>query len=148
MNIVEQIHDAIKSTTASVLGAGWVEMRRVFDPSQNDTRTAGMAYGVLHGSASGAAGVQRYYTMDHQFAVVLSRSVVERQDDTEHQAVINEMYDVADDLLVEVFLKKLGLPSIVIIVDNPSISEPQILENGTVIMRVGFNVKYRNAVNL
>lgn len=148
MNIVEQIHTAIKTTCASVFGADYVELRRVFDPSQNDQRGAAKAYGVRHLSASSADGVMRYYTMDHGFEVQLSRSFTDRTDDAETQSVINEMYDLIDDLLVEVFLKKLSLPSIVMIVDNPAISEPELLENGTVLIRTSFNVKYRNAVNL
>lgn len=147
MNIVSQIHTNIKSVASTVLGGTWHELRRVFDPEQNDSRTAENAYGVRHGAASSADGVMRYYTMDHSFTVVLSRRFVDRLSDAEIQTVINDLYNKADSILVEVFLKKLSLPTIVLIVDNPSIAEPRVLGNQSVILELSFNVKYRNAVN-
>jgi len=146
MNVVEQIYDSITAITQTVLGVEYKPLRRVFNPTLNDLRSSEKAFGVLHGAASSSDGVMRFYTLDHSFQVLLSRRFVDRQDDVAIQETINNLYDHADGLLVEMFLKKLNLTSIVMIVDRPSISEPEILDNQAVLLRVGFNVKYRNQI--
>jgi len=148
MNIVEQIFDAIVDTAQSSLGQEYTQMRRVYSPEQNDSRTAKKAFSVVHGSADYTEGVTRVYTMDHGFRLQIMNTIVERDNDSKIQEAINEMYSKADDFLRNAFLTKLGLSSVVLNVDQPNIEEPQILENGTALLVVGFNVKYRQAVNL
>jgi uncharacterized protein (DUF111 family) len=144
--IVNSIFDAIKSEVSTAVGAGWVELRRVLEPEKNDFRTMERGYGVRHGSAFNAAGVTRVYTLDHGFAVILTRRVVSRNDDEEMQEAINDLYDKADEVLKRVFLTKLGLPSLVLNVDTPEIDAPIVLESGGVYIEVRFNVKYRQAI--
>jgi hypothetical protein len=144
--VVEDIFDAITTTTGSTLGTDWIKLRRVFAPEVLDLRTAEQAYGVKHLAASSADGVTKFYTLDHGFEVILSRTFADRLDDTDIQDTINDLYDKADDLLVEFFLNKLGLPATVLVIDQPSLGEPEVLDNQVVILRVGFNVKYRNRI--
>jgi hypothetical protein len=144
--IVKDIFDAITTTTQTELGSTWNKLRRVYAPELNDFRTGENAFAVKHLSASSADTTLRFYTLDHLFEVILSRSFVERLSDDEIQIAINDLYDQADKLLVKFFISKLGIPANVMIVDQPSLSEPEVLENQLVILRVGFNVKYRNQV--
>lgn len=148
MNIVQQIFDSITSLAQAELGAEWKPMPKIYDPAQADDRRASKAFGVKHGAAQNAEGILRNYTLDHHFDLLLQRTFVEKLDDSAIQAVINELYDKADDCLTEFMLKKLGLPAIVLIVNEPSMPEPEILGNASVVLRVGFNVKYKNAVSL
>jgi hypothetical protein len=146
MNIVEQIFNAISTTTQTVAGVDYKYLRNVFNPGLNDLRSVSKGYGVIHGSASDADGILRHYTFDHQFEVILTRGFAKRMEDADIQTAINELYSIADDLLVEVFLKKLNLTTIVKIVNRPSIGTPEVLDNQAVLLRVGFNVKYHNEI--
>lgn len=145
-NIVQQIYDSITTLTEAELPS-FKKMRRVFAPNENDFRSAKNSFGVIHKSASDAAGVTKVYTLDHSFEVLLMSTFVSGNDDLDKQTVINSLYDAADELLKLFFLSKLGLPGLVLLVSNPAIAEPEILNNEAVVLRVSFDVKYRNAID-
>lgn len=148
MNIVEQLYDGIKSIAQAELGAGWAELRRILAPEQNDLVDGKPAFGVKYGSAAEAAGVTRVYTMDHSFEILLAKYVPPGNDDEARQDVFAELYNAGDEIFRQLLLQKVGLPAIVLNVQNPSISEPVILGNDTALIRFGVVIKYRNAVNL
>lgn len=145
MNIVEQIHDAIVSLVQTNLPT-YQRLKRIFEPEQNDLRNAEKGFGVRMLSASNRAGPMRHYALDHGFEIVFSRTFQERLDDDKINDVILDLYNQIDTIIVQAFLTKLSLPLVVDLVDSPSISEPQILENKAVILRLQLNVKYRNAI--
>ena len=146
-NIVEQIHDQIKSQTQTELGATWTEMPRVFDPTNNDLRSIKRSFGVLHGAAFSVEGITKVYTLDQTFTVLLATSFSERIDDDATQDEINTLYNQADELLKKFIASKLALPSVVHYVSNPSIDAPEILENSAVLLRVNFDVRYRSLID-
>lgn len=147
MNIVEQIYDQIVILTDLALGTGtYTRLRKVFNPEQNDFRNVNQAFGVRHGSASTADGVTRVYTMDHTFEVLLAKRASSRDTDLTIQETMNELYNKADEVFRTIHLRKLNLPSIVLIVDSPNIGEPEVLDNECVLLTLGFNVKYRSAI--
>jgi hypothetical protein len=146
-NIVSQIHTAIDTLVATQLGASYQRMRKMYNPGENDLRNSKSCYAVLHGSASNAEGVTRVYTLNHAFRVQIMTTFVDRLDDSKIQTEINSLYDKIDAILVNMHLTKLGLSSIVLLVNEPSIDEPQILfENTAVLISFGINVRYRNAI--
>lgn len=146
-NIVTQIHGAIETLVATQLGGTYEKMRKIYNPSENDMRNAKSSYAVLHGAASNAEGVTRVYTLNHSFRVQVMTSFVDRLDNANIQTEINSLYDKIDAILVNMHLTKLGLPSIVLLVNEPSIDEPQVLfENTAVLISFGINVRYRNAI--
>ena len=145
-NVVQQIHEAIKSLAATTLGADYNEMPRILVPEENDLRTGAKAYGVRHLSGSYADGVTRAYTMDLGFELILTDRIADRNSDANAQVVFNALHDKADAFLVQAFLTKVGLPTIVLVVNQPTFSEPQVMPNGLALLRVGFNVKYRQDI--
>lgn len=144
--IVQSIFDAVTSTAQTAVGVAYKPLRKVFDPSQNDFRSIEKGFGVRHGESTSADGVTRVYTIDQRFEVVLVRRFVDRDDDAAIQDSINELYDKADEILKAAFLTKLGLSAIILIVNEPAISTPEVLDNGAVSIIVSFNVKYRQAI--
>ena len=146
-NVVEQIFDALTAQCATTLGAEWKSLKRVFDPRGGDFRSIEQAYGVRHGEARSAAGVTGVYTLDHAFEVVLVKRVVERKDsDDATQEVFNTLYNKADDLLRAMISARLGLASVILTIDNPSLSTPELMENGAAVLVLGVNIKYRKAI--
>lgn len=145
--LVTQIHTAIESLVASQLGGSYQKMRKIYNPNENDLRNAKSSYAVLHGAASNSEGVTRVYTLNQSFRVQLMTTFIDRLDDTKIQTEINSLYDKIDAILVNMHLTKLGLSSIVLLVNEPFIDEPQVLfENTAVLMSFGINVRYRNAI--
>lgn len=145
-NLVSQIHAGILAQCSTTLGATYHKMRRPYAPDQEDLRSAKKCYGVIHNAAVNAEGVTRVYTLDHGFTILLMTTVVQTMDDDDIQVQINDLYDKADDLLSDLVSSKINLPAIVLVVNEPGLSEPEILANKAVLLRVSFNVKYRSSV--
>lgn len=139
---VQTIYDLIKTRTAAVLGVEWSEMRKIFDPSQNDIRMAEKSYGVLPGEAPNFASAQQVFVFDHAFQVILSRRAVNRDDDSEILDITMDLYSKGDDILRDLCILKSLASANVIDVDTPSMQAPEVLENGAVILRLGFIVKH------
>jgi hypothetical protein len=144
--IVGDIHTAIMNLAQSTFGVNYTPLKHVFDPSLNDLRGVNKAFGVRHGEASSSEGITRNYTMNQKFQLLIVNQAINRSDDQEVQAVFNNLYDLADSFLNAAFLTRLGLTSTVLIVDQPEMSEPQLMPNDGALLIVGFNVKYRRAI--
>lgn len=142
MNYVGQIHDAILTSLGTTLGSPWVKLRKVFKPEENDLRVLEKAYGCLHGEAPNFAGAEEAFVYDQQFTVILSRRASNRDDDAEIQTVINDLYDKMDNCLRAIILTQLGLSNIILDIDAPAMGEPEVLDNGAVILRSTFNIKH------
>ena len=146
--IVQSIFEKIESMAQTELGSTWIKLRKVFNPEDNDFRAMEYGFKCLHGSAITADGVTRFYTLDHSFQVLLMRRFVDRNDDANIQITINNLYDKADELLTLFIKSRLELPTTVLHVFNPSLTEPEVLANNAVLLRVGFDVKYRRQLDL
>lgn len=144
--IVTSIFNAIKTETQTILGASYVELRKIFNPESEDNRNILSAFAIRHGAAAYADGVTRVYTLDQKFEVLLVNRAVNRDDDAAVQTTFNVLYDKADDLLRNFFLKKLGLSTVILTIDQPELSEPVLLDNDAALLIVGFNVKYRQPI--
>lgn len=147
MNLVEQIHTAIKSKVTTALGASYKELQFVFDVSKNSERGMASAYGVRPLAASNASGVTQHYTLDQQFEVILTGLAARTNSDSDKFTLIFSLYDKVDEIFNTCFLTKLGLPSIVMIVDSPNISEVEFFdENQFIVLRFTMNIKYRRQI--
>lgn len=144
-NIVSQIHSAIDTVVVGQL-SGFQKMRQIYQPEQNDLRNAKNSYSILHGAATFAQGITRYYEMNQRFTIQLMTTYVSRLDDANVQTELNTLYDKIDSIFVNLFLSKLAIPTIVLIVNEPTIDEPVILDNQAILIRFGINVRYRNAI--
>lgn len=140
------IFSAIDSQAASVLGAGYTRMKRIFEPTENDLASLKNSYGVKYGEATSADGVVRSYTLDQKFEVMLATTAVSRSDDQAVQTALSGLYDLADDLLTQFMGTKLGLPALVLLIDSPAIAEPRPFPNGSVLLTISFTVKYRRPI--
>jgi hypothetical protein len=144
--IVANIHSAIVDLAQTTFGPEYSLLTKVFDPSQNDTRGVNKAFGVRHGEATSSEGVTRHYTMNQRFQLLIMNQAINRSNDQDVQTVFNTLYDLADSFLNAAFLTRLGLPNTVLIVDQPDMSEPELLANDGALLIVGFNVKYRRTI--
>ena len=147
--VVADIRTGIESRVSTSLGATYQKLRRFYDPEQNDFRAVKKGYAVVQLGAIDASteGTFKHYTLDQQFDVLLTNTFSDRGDDADIQTAIEVLYDEADKLLVDFLGTGLNTISVtdgmVLTTNQPGLSEPEILANSAVLLRVSFNVKYR-----
>ena len=148
-NYVEQIITQSKLLIANELGSDYQELQFIYDIEKNTLRGARLAYGIRPLNAFTAEGVTRVYTLDHEFEVILTDTFARGDNDSQREASLNTMYDKSDEIFKELVNKKINLANFVLNLFNPSISEPEFLDdNKFIILRFQFTVKYRSALNL
>lgn len=140
--VVGDIRTAIDGIVATE--TTWSKLRFIEDVSKNDERNLDQAYGVRPLDAPEGSTITKVYTLDHNFEVILSRTAPREQDDDDLIAAKDDLFEQAHKVLKATIDTKLGLPAVVIVVQAPSISEPEILDGlSAIVLRVGFSVKYR-----
>jgi len=146
--IVANIVTESKTLIATLLGAGYQELQYIYDVSKNNVRVAKLGYGVRPLGASSAETVNRSYTMDQGFEFVLTDTIARGADDSGITTSIWTMLDKADEIFKALIQTKINLPLVVLNIFDPSLSEPEILdEKGFVVVRMQVLVKYRSALN-
>ena len=144
MSNVSTILTALEDQVSSTLGANWQELKYVYDLEKNDGRANDMRYGIGVGAGETVPGTTKSVTMDHNFFVVLTRGIVNRSDGTQERAAISEIYDEFEQIQINVFQKKLGIPSVVHLVSSITMEEPEVIGSGTISIRGNFTIKHRN----
>lgn len=140
MNTVEQIYNSIVTINEAEL-TGWQRLKKIFDPSQNDFRNIQQGWAIRHGGASTNSDATQVFNLTHSFELILTNRAAERDTDLDIQTRIHELYTEADDLFKQYVLTKLSLP-FVTLVGNPSFAAPEVLENGCIVLTMGFDVNY------
>ncbi len=112
---------------------------------QSNLDLSRLSYGVKPLSADEAESVTKSYTVDQGFEILLADVVPRTHDDTQREEALVVIYDNADEIFKAMINTKIGLPGIVLNISGPSLSEPEIFEENTIILvRVGVIVKYRS----
>lgn len=145
-NFVEQIETSLTSLVATAVPS-YAELDHIYDIQQNNLNNNTDRYGVAVGSLVSSPDIIKYSTVDHTFQVVLTQGFISSQDDdTRIRTAINELHDKMDEILKDVYNKKAGLPALVLVVTLDSMSEPEILEDNVVALRMDLVVKYRRSI--
>ena len=143
--VVGDIHAAILARCAAVLPAA-AQLRRVFEPDQNDFRHPNMAYAVSHLDGNPSISITRSYTVDQSYEVLLAKRFVDRSSDEDKQTVINDLYESAHLIFKDLVNTKLGLGTSVLNVEQLGFSSPEILSNEVALLRAQVVVKYRQTL--
>jgi hypothetical protein len=145
--IVSDIVTAIKASCATTLGASYQELPFVYSVTENNERTARLAYGVRPLGGESASGVNRVYTMDHRFEILLADTVARCQNDTQKSSAILTLFNKADEIFKVLVNTKISLPSTVLNVTGPSFGEPELYaDNKFVVLRMQVSVLYRSSL--
>lgn len=146
-NVVEQIRDKLeeKLLASTTLTSG-DRLRYIFDVERNDSRIIGDGYGIRPLSATTPDGVTKFYTLDQDFEIILTKRVPRQQDDDDAIESILALYDRVDLFFKEVLNTQLDL-GFVLVVFQQAIDEPEILGEGAyAVLRLQVTVKYRQSV--
>ena len=143
---VSSIVDNAESIAASTLSTGWNRLRFVWQPEKNDGRVANRAYGIRPGAAEPASGIIKNETLRQAFTLLLTDVTTRTEDDSEVQAILDTLYDKADQVFKQYATLLLNLGGTVIQVEERSIAEPLVTANGLVVLETTFFVKYRQTL--
>lgn len=144
---VSSILAQIKVIAAANLDATWKEMPSVLNLEGNDLRRGAKSYGAKPGAASSAATVTNSYALDHVFELVLMDKNPRKDSDAQAFTVIEDLYSKQDTIYKAMVRAKLNLGGTVLLVSNPSLSEPEFINSRELVaLRQQFTVKYRQAI--
>jgi len=148
-NIVSQIVSAAKSQISTTLGATYSELDFEVDLDRNNFRTNDKRYGFLPREADTTeTTINRFYTLDHRFEIILTQRADIRQDDSDLRTVREDLYDQMDEIFQVMHLQKLGLTNVIMLIDGPTVEEPEYLEdNRLVVLRGSVIIKYRQSID-
>jgi len=144
---VTSILSQIKSIASETLGVAWQEMPNVYKLSEADSRRGPKSYGVKPLAASNSPTVTNAYALDHQFELILMDRFTRKNDSSQADAVIGDLYDKQDEIFKSMVRLKLNMAGTVLIISEPELSEPEFI-NGQefVALRQQFNVRYRQTI--
>lgn len=145
-NLVEQINDGIESRISTVLGATFTKLDYVFDVERNQSKKNNKRYASRPLSATTVATINRAFTLDHDFEIILTQDYKEKnKTDLEQQQATMDLFSRMDDIYKDLYNTKIGLPSIVLNIPVISIAEPEYIEEHHIVVLRGIVVvKYRN----
>jgi hypothetical protein len=147
MSVASDIITQLKSICASTLGGTYQELRHVFNLINNDIRSGRLAYGVRSLAGNSAEGVNRVYTMDHGFEIILTDTIARADSDAQRQTAIATMYDKADAIFKAIVQTKVNLPTTVLNVFNPTLLEPEFFDDEKMVaLRMQVTIKYRSSL--
>ena len=141
-NTVEQIYNAIISEVATVLGATWKRLSKVYEPDQNNLRNLDQGYGVRHAEASTFADAIDSFVLNQKFDVLLAKRASNRDSDITIQSTLNGLYTQGEAIFIRIVDNKLGLSGLVLAIGNLAMEAPKVLNDGCVLLTMSFEVKY------
>lgn len=141
MNSVTQIYDKIVDITTAQLGVSWQRLKKVFNPEENDFRNIEQGFGVRHGAATPDADATKVFILSHKFDILLADRSANRDNDLAIQDRLNSLYEKAELIFQDCVRTKLDL-QFVTHVDGLEYLDPQLLDNGCILLTASLNVRY------
>jgi hypothetical protein len=142
--LVTDIITGIETRLAAVL-TGYSPLRYYYDIEKNDYKGNVDRYGIIPKEIESQSGVIRSVTVNQTFQIILTTGYKNGpMSDSDLQSKVKTLYDKMDDVLHDLFLTKLGVPSIVLLSTLNGYEEPEILEEQKVVaLRMDLTVRYR-----
>lgn len=144
MSAQTDILNAIESRVNAVLPS-YKRLKYSYDVEKNNKRASDDAYGIGAGAGSSVEGTFRTITMDQEFFVILTKDFGGRSDDNAERTALKAIYDDMETLYRDLFQSKLGIPSVVYLVSELSLDEPEKIADNVISVRMGFTVKHRKS---
>jgi len=144
-SIVTDIRTALESQVSTILGVTWKANVNKFSPDKTNKATREKRFGVIVGSADFADGPLGFNTFDRVYQVTLQDSYA-LEKDSARQTVLDDLEDQASEIIKVITNNKLGLPSVILNIIPSPIEQPDLETENLAIMRIDFNIMYREAI--
>ncbi len=149
-NEVVDLVEAIKTRTSTVLGSDYKPIGYAIDIEKNPSKGSNKRFGVVVGSLGQTEeyGVLSSYTVMQEFTVKITNSYSQSKvNDSDKLAKTNVLFDLALSVYTDLVKEKAGLPSVVVIVGDMTVSDPEYLEeDNVVVLNMSFAVTYRKTL--
>ena len=139
------ILNAIDTKGAALLPS-YTRLAYSYDLEKNHSRNSDASYAVGVGSAESAEGVLKSVTLNQNFFVVLSATTHNRRYDAKEIEALKTIYDDIETIYKEFVLSRMGLLSIVMVVDSLSLDEPEKIAQNVISVKANFNIMHRKSV--
>ena len=136
------ILNAIETRTNAVLPS-YSRLKHSYNLEANEKRGSNDGYAIGAGAGSTVAGTFRTVTFDQEFFVVLTKRFGGRSGDSADRTALKAIYDDIELLYKDFFQSKLGINSIVYVVSEMTLEEPELLGDNVISVRMNFTVKFR-----
>lgn len=143
---VRELVNALKTVTAGYL-TDFQELDHVYEVEKNHAIESKSGWGVIAEDISLVSGETNHNTYDQTFQVLLTDYYVTSVDgDLCKQDAVIALLDKSHCLYDEFVRTKLYLKHIIIIINDMNVSIEELDDHKSVIVRLTFNIKYRNMV--
>lgn len=143
MSNVSTILTQLASQIGSLL-PDYTELDYVYDNEKNTFRTGERRYGVGVEDGSSVEGTVKSITIDQTFFVKIVDCTANRSSDTSERIAISSLYDDFETIQKNIFQKKIGIPSVVLVVSEVDMESPEKVGDNTIMLKGNFTVKHRN----
>lgn len=143
-DLVGKIINAVEAQCAKSLPS-FSKLKYVYDIEKNDFKSNSSGYGVVPVDASSQVGVTRAVTVDQVFQVVVTDNYIDDgKTDSNLQSKVKTLYDKMFEIVNDLYMSKMGLPSIVLLATLDGIEAPEVFsESKVVALRMNMIIRYR-----
>jgi hypothetical protein len=137
----------ILTQLASEVGAllsDYSELDYVYDVEKNTFRTGQRRYGIGVEGGLSVDGTIKSITIDQTFFIKLTDCTANRSSDSSERVAISSLYDDFETIQKNIFQKKLGIPSVVLVVSELDMESPEKVGDNTIMLKGNFIIKHRN----
>ncbi len=147
MAVVSTIFDNLKSLVVANVDASFSELHFTRDLERNDDRIATKGYGVRFLDGPFTDTLTKSYTIDQGFEIVLTRTNLRQNDESQIEDAEKLLHDEMSDILKPLINSNLNATAGVLKVDQPSFSEPELFnEAHFVALRCQIVITYRQQI--
>jgi hypothetical protein len=144
MAVVSDIFDNLKSLITTNIDSEFKELHFVRDLERNDDRILTKGWGLRFLDGPPSDTLTKSYTIDQGFEIVLTRTNLRQQDESQVEDAEKLLFDEMTDILKPLIHSNLNATTGVLKIDQPNFSEPELLnEAHFVALRVQIVITYR-----
>jgi len=140
-----QILDAIELRMKTLLPTH-SRLSYSYDLVKNNNRNSQKAWGAGALEGTSFSGVNKSISLDQTFFVVLTENYINRSGDSKEIDALKSIYDNIDTIYADFMMSKLGINSVVLVVDSLVLEEPTKISENVVSVRALFNIKHRKSL--
>lgn len=149
MSEIDTIKSGLKTRIAAVLGSYYSELDYTNEVERNNFKGNAKRYGVLAGGLleNEARGCTGKYTVDQSYIVKLTDNFIPSVlDDDNRIASIDNLLNKSLALYKDFLNSQAGASSLVTLVSDLVIDEPELLDNNIVLITMNITITYRKAL--
>ena len=151
MSTYSEILEKIKERVIASIPGDWDEIPFMFEIEKNSKLGNDRRYGVVPSSMTSTTDlpINNHLTVGHEFQVIITDNYInsKHSDEGLRDSLLN-LYSMVDDLIISVIRSNIVYPDSIYSVSYQGTDLPELYEdNGVIVLRINFEVKYKKFIN-